>query len=170
MDSELAEAIQAALKCKRAASLRLVASSCRPATSGNVREGGFCRLESTATGRRRVAARVSARGGRRVLTTTGDCTACPLAVVPLPESPARTAHRESRTPPPPLGPKSPFLNGWVSIGATRPGASRSERDTCAPEACGSPGDGDGDRRPRAQLGMSWPSRPGAPTAASLGAT
>ena len=34
MDSELAEAIQAALKCKRAASLRLVASSCRPATSG----------------------------------------------------------------------------------------------------------------------------------------
>ena len=39
MDSELAEAIQAALKCKRAASLRLVASSCRPATSGNVREG-----------------------------------------------------------------------------------------------------------------------------------
>ena len=43
MDSELAEAIQAALKCKRAASLRLVASSCRPATSGNVREGRFCR-------------------------------------------------------------------------------------------------------------------------------
>ena len=39
MDSELAEAIQAALKCKRAASLRLVASSCRPATSGNGREG-----------------------------------------------------------------------------------------------------------------------------------
>ena len=35
MDNELAEAIQAALKCKRAASLRLVASSCRPATSGN---------------------------------------------------------------------------------------------------------------------------------------
>ena len=37
MDSELAEAIQAALKCKRAASLRLVASSCRPATSSNGR-------------------------------------------------------------------------------------------------------------------------------------
>ena len=35
MDSKLAEAIQAAFKCKRAASLRLVASSCRPATSGN---------------------------------------------------------------------------------------------------------------------------------------
>ena len=56
MDSELAEAIQAALKCKRAASLRLVASSCRPATSGNVREGRFCRPRDRRGGHRLDAA------------------------------------------------------------------------------------------------------------------
>ena len=53
MDSELAEAIQAALKCKRAASLRLVASSCRPATSSNAQDVDLAGRAASVAGKRR---------------------------------------------------------------------------------------------------------------------
>ena len=73
MDSERAEAIQAALKCKRAASLRLVASSCRPATSGNAQDVNLAGRAASVAGKRRSCGTPALRRSRGNSQALAQC-------------------------------------------------------------------------------------------------